>query len=208
MWRTIHIFDDLRHQRVPEYRVPTFFAIDPDELAFVAGPVQVDAMRADGDGSYVHSSTIAFGTGPGGWALAAGSIAGSAIANANRRARALADARVTWRPEFGGGITVTNRGFYLQTQTGIHRWTWDSIDLMQIEDFNVLVLQGRSTGGPVTWRMVSHWSELVFLLWAGTRHPQHPQFAAQSWVPTGWTEWAASMGYPPIATADGANELA
>ncbi|WP_158685307.1 hypothetical protein [Microbacterium halophytorum] len=196
MWHTIAIVSDLRGERIPRQRVSTLFPLAPDELALATGPFQIDSMRALGDGSYVHDSSFVFGTGTIGLAMTAGTLIGSAAGNTQRRAQAAADAQVAWRPDFGGTITVTTRGFYLATASGLLRWTWSDIQLAQIEWFTVLVMQGQSENGPVTWRVTSDWAELVFALWALSVHPDHPQFVGDSWIPGGWIEWASAVGYP------------
>ena len=197
LWATTHIVSDILHSRVPEYRVDTLFPLGPNEIAMAAGAVFADAYRSAGDGSYVQSSGIAFGTGRLGVAMVAGSLIGNAAANSKRRREAEANATATWRPEFSGSIYVTNAGFTLQTAAGLFPWGWQSIDLMQVIDFNRVVLQGRSSQGSITWRLTSEWSELVFVLWALSQHPQHPQLRDGSWLPHGWIEWATHMGYRP-----------
>ena len=144
LWRTVHMVHDLLNSRVPEYRVETFFPLVPGEVALAGGPIGCEAFRTAGDGSYVHSSGFAFGTG------------------------------------------------------GLFRWGWASIDLMQVVDFNRIVLQGRSDRGLITWRATS---ELIFALCALNRHPQHPQLLDGTWLPPGWIEWATAMGYRPHLSA-------
>jgi hypothetical protein len=197
LWRTTHIVSDLMQSRVPEYRVDTLFPLGPNEIALAAGAVHADAYRSAGDGSYVHSSSMAFGTGGVGVALVAGSLIGNAAVNAKRRREAEANAAATWRPEFAGSIYVTSSGFVIQTADGLFPWDWQSIDLMEVAAFNLLVLQGRSAKGAITWRLTSEWSELVFVLWALNHHPNHPQLRDGTWLPPGWIEWATHMGYRP-----------
>lgn len=196
IWHTIDIVDQLMNRQVPDRDVSTFFPLREDEVPLAAGHFLIDSMRAAGDGSYVHNTSFAFGTGLLGVALTAGTLIGSAAANANRRAQAMADAQVTWRPDFSGLLVVTNRGFYLQTATGIHRWNWEAITMTESQGFSCLVLQGESVDGIVTWRLHSDWAELVFALWALFVHPRHPQFVNRSWIPEHWEAWASSMGYP------------
>jgi hypothetical protein len=197
MWRTCHIATDLVNRVVPEYRVATLFPLRSGELAFAEGAVVIDSFHAIGDGSYSTSSTVVAGTGSFGLALGVATIAGSAIGNASRRARAIANATPMWRPHVRGSVVVTSQGFYLLDQTGKYDWDWASIELMQVAGFSCVVMQGRSTTGPVTWRITSDWAELIFILWAMYRHPQHPQLIDQSWIPAGWAAWAEQQGYRP-----------
>ena len=196
MWRTCHISTEISERRVPEYRVATLFPLREREIAFADGPVHVDSFHAAGDGSYSTSTTVMAGTGLFGLALGAATMAGSAIGNASRRSRAEADATRMWRRVVLGSVVVTSQGFYLLDDSGIYPWTWQSIDLMQVVGFSQVILQGSSSTGPVTWRLTSDWAELVFVLWAMSRHPQHPQLVDGSWIPNGWIDWAARNGYP------------
>lgn len=197
LWRTTHIVSDLRQSRIPEYRVDTMFPLGSNEIALAAGPVAADAFRSAGDGSYLHSSGFAFGTGGLGVALVAGSLIGNAAANSRRRREAEANAASMWRPEFTGLVFVTNTGFVLQTSDGLFPWQWASLDLMEVVSFNRVVVHGRSATGTITWRLTSEWAELIFVMWALNQHPQHPQLRDGTWLPEGWIEWATSMGYRP-----------
>jgi len=197
LWTTCHIVFDTIQGRRPEYRVDTPFPLAGGEAALAAGSLVVDSFHAAGDGSYDRSSTFVWGTGLFGLALAAGTLAASAAGNASRRNRAAADAQHAWRPLFGGTIYVATGGFHVQTMRGLSPWTWESIDLMQVVGYNVVILQARSADGPITWRITSEWSELVFALWALRRHPGHPQLRDGSWLPANWLAWATAQGYRP-----------
>ena len=197
LWTTCHIVSDVVQRRPIESHIQTLFPLSPGVTALAMGGLLVDAFDAAGDGSYTHSTSFAFGTGLFGLALAAGTLAASAAGKSNARNRAAADAQRAWRPLFGGSIFVTTHGFYLQTMEGLFEWTWDSIDLMQLVGYNCLILQGRSSTGPITWRINSEWAELVFVLWALERHPSHPQLQDGSWLPANWLEWATHQGYRP-----------
>lgn len=197
LWTTCHIVSDVLVGRVPEHRIQTMFPLAQNEIAFAGGNIAVDSFHSAGDGSYNQSTTFAFGTGVFGLALAAGTLAGSAAGNAARRDQAAANAQAAWRPSFGGTIFVTNTGFLLQTMEGLFRWDWESIDLMQVVGYNCVVMQARSQKGLVTWRLLSEWSELVFVLWAMKHHPAHPQLADGTWLPQNWLEWATAQGYRP-----------
>lgn len=197
MWHTCQIVSDIAARTVPAARVPTLFPLRDNEIAFATGAVAVDSFHAVGDGSYVASSRVMAGTGMFGLALGAATMAGSAIGNASRRAQAAVDATAMWRPIVNGTVVVASQGFYLLDQSGKFDWDWDSIELMQVVGFTSVLMQGRSTNGPVTWRITSDWAELIFVLWAMARHPQHPQLVDGSWVPAVWAEWATAQGYPP-----------
>jgi hypothetical protein len=197
LWTTCHIVSDTVRGRAPEHRIETLFPLLAGEIALAAGDLRADSFHAAGDGSYQRSTAFAFGTGLFGLALAAGTLAASASGNAARRNQAAADAQQAWRPAFAGTIFVTTHGFVLQTMQGLHRWHWDAIELMQVAGFNSAILQGRTDAGPVTWRLTSEWTELVFALWALRRHPSHPQLLDGSWLPANWLPWATAQGYRP-----------
>jgi len=198
LWHTCRIASELVQRRVPRDRVPTYFPLRHAEVAFVQGPVAVEAFHAIGDGSYSTSSTILAASGRFGLALGVATMAGSAIANASRQAQAAADATPMWRPALHGSVVVTSQGFYLLDHAGKLDWDWASIELMQVVGFSCLVMQGQSANGPVTWRITSDWAELIFVMWAMARHPQHPQLLDGSWIPAHWPEWAAHQGYRPF----------
>lgn len=197
LWQTCQIASDLTARRVPEFRVPTMFPLREHEVAFATGPVRVDSFYAAGDGSYTTSTTLMAGTGLFGLALGAATLAGSAMGNASRRARAAAAATPSWHTIVAGSVVVASQGFYLLDSSGKFDWQWDHIDLMQVVGFTTIVMQGRSVTGPVTWRIQSDWAELIFVLWAMARHPLHPQLVDQSWLPANWADWATAKGYPP-----------
>lgn len=181
---------------VADQGIRTLFPLEDGEVALAQGTYTLDSLRAIGDGSYQRTGSFAFGIGVIGLAVTAGTLAANASRNNSARAQAMADAQVAWRPDHAGMLTVTDRGFIIVTAAGTFRWDWGSVDLMQVVAFNTVVLQGRSDRGPVTWRIYSHWSELLFVLWARARHPGHPQLAGRAWLPERWEAWAAWVGHP------------
>ena len=187
---------DTLQGRLPEHRLPTLFPLAPGEVALTAGDIVAESFRPGG-GSRPRSVPIIVGAGPVGLALAVGSLAARVAANSARHSRAALDAHPAWRPDFSGTLIVTTHGFVIQTAAGLQHWLWDSVDLMQVTGFNSAILQGRTDAGPVTWRLTSEWTELVFALWALRRHPSHPQLLDGSWLPANWLPWAAAQGYRP-----------
>lgn len=197
LWHTCRIVSELLAGTEPA-PVPTVFAPDPGERIWAAGSLAVDSFTTVGDGSYLHQGTTAvFGYGKTGVALTAASVIGGAIGNARRRHAAEHAATPAWHRIIGGSVFVSNHGFRIQDQSGLFAWNWESIDAMEIGAYNLVGLQGRSADGHVTWRLISEWSELIFVLWAMNRHPQHPQLRNGGWLPEGWIRWATEQGYPP-----------
>lgn len=192
MWHTCHIVEDIESRRVPAARVSTYFALRPGEIALVAGPYGMHELRAD-EGYYESSPALVLATTP---AMAVGSMIGTLWGSAIARSRAEAAAQVIWRENLGGEVIVTNQGFYLNEHGRLYTWTWESIDALFVLGFNVIEMSGKAERGHVVWRITSHWAELIFVLWAMARHPQHPQIHDRLWIPPGWADWAAWVGYP------------
>lgn len=197
LWNTCRVAYILEKTgETPQESVGTMFPLVAGERALAVGPLIVDEYKAAGDGSYQTSTFVAGGTGVFGLAMLAATAGGSAIGNANRRARAAQDATLAWRPQTSGHVTVTTLGFYIHDLQGLWRWDWGSIDLLQVAGPSTVVMQGRSTRGPLTWRLFSDWAELIFVLWAHARYRQHPQYLTGAWIPEGWARWSADQGYP------------
>lgn len=197
LWHTCRIAYGLETTNtLQQDAVATMFPLAAGERALAVGSLTIDEYTAAGDGTYQRSTFIAGGTGAFGIALLAATAGGSAVANAKKKAKAARDAAQAWRHHTSGQITVTDQGFYIHDPQGLWRWDWGSIDLLQVAEKRTVVMQGRSTRGPLTWRLSSDWAELVFVLWAHARHRQHPQYLTGEWVPAGWAQWAAELGYP------------
>ncbi len=196
LWHTCRIVSEVMAGRVPEHQIDTLFPVGPGTHVLATGNLRVDGVYALGDGSYQKGGIVAAGTGGLGLAMLAGSLAYSANATAKARAQAEADARVQWRPLWDSVVFVSNNGILIQKVDGIFPWLWTDIILMQVAAYNVVIMQGQSSDGAVTWALKSEWSELIFALWALNRHPNHPQLRDGSWLPDGWLPWAAAQGYP------------
>lgn len=156
------------------------------ERALAQGGFTLYTLRAQGDGTYVHQSGMMLATGRGALPLMAGVAAVQAIGNSSRRARARAETVPRWVPDDGGLLYVSTHGFYLQTGTGLHAWTWSAVQAAQMVGPARVCIQGSGQHGPVSWIIEAEWAELLFVLWALTRHPRHPQLHGGSWTPPGW----------------------
>lgn len=151
-----------------------------------------------GDGSYLHDSSTFLATGRGAVPLMLGHAVGRAVGNSGRRAAAAAAAVPRWMVTETGHLFVSTHGFYLQSPNGLLHWTWDSIDGASVPAPGMFEMQGQSASGPVNWRLGTHAAELLFVLWSLVRHPEHPQFVSQTWLPAGWANWAAQQGKRPL----------
>lgn len=143
------------------------------------------------DGTYVHDGSTVLAVGRGAAPLMIGAAVGRAIGNSSRRAAAAAAAQPRWMTTEAGHLYVSTHGFYLGAPSGLHRWSWEHIDGASVPAPGFFDMQGQGANGPVNWRLGTHAAELLFVLWALVRHPQHPQMATESWLPTGWVGWAA-----------------
>lgn len=195
------IIGDICRGRVPPMRAQTMFALPPDAVAFVSGPARIFELRAAGDGSYTTNGSFVFGTGRLGMAMMAGSLIGNAVANSRARSQAMADAQVAFRFQFEAGMYVANTGFIFHGAEGVFTWLYGDVHAMQLIEPNTVLMQGASGRGTVTWKMVSPYAELILVLWALERHPQHPQLCDGSWLADGWLEYARAQGYDPGLTS-------
>lgn len=195
---TCRIIADIVAGRLPDTGMATYFRLSSGAVALVSGPLRVLELRANGDGRYPTTSTLVAGTGVLGLALLAGSLAGSAVRTSRARQRAQADARVEFRYQFDAQVYVTTTGFSLQHPDGVADWSWGDIQAMQLVGPHDALLQGGSTRGPVTWRLLTPWAELLLVLWGLAEHPSHPQLADGSWLAPGWLDRARALGWDPV----------
>ena len=150
---TCQIAADLLAGRVPALRVATTFWLPQGEVAVTNGPVRVLELRAAGDGSYVHTSGFAFGTGVLGVAVLAGSLMGNAAGNTRRRRQAEQDARLAFRHQFDASVFVTTAGFVFQDAQGVGRWGHGDINTMQMLGPSAVAMQGDAIDRSVTWQL-------------------------------------------------------
>jgi hypothetical protein len=154
-----------------------------------AGSFTLHEWRAPGDGSWQPTRTVAFGTDALGAGLIIGSLLGGMIANSRARRDAEAAAIPRWMPIARGGLYVGERGFYLHTDR-VLAWDWASVTAASMIEPAAVHLSGNSEHGPVSWLLCSDWAELLFISWALTRHPRHPQLVDGQWLPPGWLDHA------------------
>ena len=109
----------------------------------------------------------------------------------------MADAQVAFRWQFDSDLYVTNDGFILHNAQHLLTWTHHDVTAMQIIEPNRLIMQGQSDRGPLTWQLQCPYAELLFVLWALERHPDHPQLVDGSWLVPGWIDFARSQGRDP-----------
>ncbi|WP_158888674.1 hypothetical protein [Amycolatopsis anabasis] len=184
-----------------------------DERLWVMGPFLLSDFRSLGDGSWQVTTPMVFGTGALGVGLVAGSLIGGSIAKSRARRAAQMAAIPRWVPIEQGTLYVSQRGFYLHTPR-VMRWHWEAVTSAAMVAPATVHLAGNSDNGPISWILQSDWAELVFVSWAYTMHPRHPQLITGEWLPPGWMEHAhyhqrAPEPVPAISPAPPAhNEVA
>ncbi|MGH3526281.1 MAG: hypothetical protein ACRDQV_14160 [Pseudonocardiaceae bacterium] len=163
-----------------------------------SGAFTLHEWRAPGDGSWQPNQTIAFGTGAVGAGLMIGSLLGGVIGNSRARRAAEAAAIPRWMQTDGGGLYLSHRGFYLHTDRVV-AWDWASVTSATMAKPGAVQISGTSEYGPISWALCSDWAELLFITWALTRHPRHPQLIGGQWLPPGWLDHAHAHHQPAWA---------
>lgn len=208
LWHTCEVAADLMLDGCVTCRLEVLSPFPPsfsnDERVLASGVYQLHQHLAPGDGTYLRESGYFFATGPLGLALTAASLAGRAAGNRSRRLAAQAAATPRWVVTETGTLHVSTHGFYLHGPHGLAVWSWSGVSTASMVGPAAVHLLGTSTTGPVSWVVESDWSELLFLLWAATVHPRHPQLVAGGWLPPGWLEWARAyhpsrLTHPSVA---------
>lgn len=198
LWHTCEIASDLAAGRMPtstrEVLAPFPPRLGPGERFWASGGFDLLRLQAAGDGSYMHSSGMFFATGAVGLAATAAFAVGQAAGNRSRREAAAAATVPQWTVVDQGELFVSAFGFYLQSQ-GIWPWQWAAVNGAQMVAPRQVELYGDSEGGPVHWIVTSDWAELLFITWALTIHPRHPQLIGGGWLPPGWLQHCATHGY-------------
>ena len=150
---------------------------------------------AVGDGTYRSSTTFVGGFGPLGLALGAATLAGSAVGNTSRKARARVDATETWRPFDRGHLFVSAHGFYLGTGPGLLPFVHECVLRADLPAPATLELTcSMADGTQQSYVLTSWWAELVFLLWATRCNPHHPKLTNLGWLPRGFIDRLVANG--------------
>jgi hypothetical protein len=156
----------------------------PGEQLWSEGPFTLWDWRAVGDGSWEmpRHTIVDLALGP------------AAIVNRfvkiRRAQRDAVSATVPrWVEAARGTLFTSVYGFYLYTpQPQVYPWPWEGITIAELIQSGSVRLTGTNSNGPFKWLLQSDWAELVFVTWALTLHPKHPQL--NSWLPSGWIEHA------------------
>jgi hypothetical protein len=186
LWFTDRIVNTLRERRftgLQSVATPLPPVLGAGEVVLADGGFELMTFRPVGNGGYMHRSTAVLPLGRGVTGLAVGALVAQSVGNRRRRTAAERDAAPRWVVDDRGGLWVSTHGFYLQTARGLFPWPWHSIQAAELTGPGQVHVQGTSESGPVSWIVGSRWAELLFVLWAMVRHPQHPQFTTGTWAP-------------------------
>ena len=200
LWHTCAVAAARAAGRPPQPPVTVTSPVRPvlgdGEVLLAAGPLTRYVLAA-GDPTYRRSSAFFFATGAVGLAATAAVAGGQAWGNRRRKRQAERAARPRWTAAGGGLLTVSTHGFYLSGPHGHAPWPFAAVDACEVGRRGLVDLVGRSSAGPVHWLLESDWAELLFVLWALERRPDHPRLAGGAWLPPGWLEHVTADSGPP-----------
>lgn len=182
--------------QTPEVLAPFPMANADDERLWATGQFVLSDFRALGDGSWQVSTPMVMGTGAVGLGLVAGSLIGGAVAKSRARAAAQAASVPRWVPIDHGALYASRYGFYLYTPQ-VFRWNWEGMTGASVVAPATLHFTGESTNGSISWLLQSDYAELLFVTWALSRHPRHPQLVTGGWLPQSWLQHAEAHGRQP-----------
>ncbi|WP_328561791.1 hypothetical protein [Streptomyces coelicoflavus] len=194
LWHSCDILADLIEGRLAgRPLVATTARLDQDDRALAVGPGQRSTWRALGDGSYRHSSVVAFGS-P---ALVVGTLMGSALGNSTRRRRAASDAQPRWVVDGPGAATITLRRLHFAHPTCELDLDWRALGAIELVAPDVFQTSFISTRGhQVTTRVHTPWASLAFVVAAITAFPAHPRLLSRGWLPPDFEQRCALLGRP------------
>lgn len=198
LFYTCGVVRDLGQGRVAERPpIPTMARLEPGEQSLAVGPAARASWRALGNGSYMHSSTVAFGSPT----FVIGTMAASALGNAARRNQAEANAQPRWVADGPGEITITDRRAYFAHPQRWLNLTWTGLDTVDLVAPDVLQCAFNSSSGKfLTVRLHTLWASLMFVLAAQASFPAHPRLLFGGWLPPGFEAKCAAFGLscPPV----------
>jgi hypothetical protein len=171
--------------------VPTTARLARGDRALVVGPADRYTYRAVGDGSYQHSTFVAFGS-P---LFLAGSLAASAIGNASRRRAAEFAAQPRWVPDGRAELTVTRWAAFHGLPAAPLALPWENVQSVDLAGPDQLVTGFTGLGG-LSYLVLFHtpWASLMFALAALTSFPAHPRLLNGGWLPPEFERHCAYQG--------------
>ncbi|GAA2467538.1 hypothetical protein ACFPFX_11015 [Streptomyces mauvecolor] len=192
------VHDLVRGRLADRPSLPTMARLGPGERSLAVGPAARSTWRALGDGSYVHGSTVAFGS----TGFVIGSMVGSALGNSARRCQAQANAQPRWVADGPGEVTVTNLRVYFGHPQSPLNLGWaglDTVDLVAPDVFQC-AFHDANGSGYVTVQLHSLCASLMFVLAAHASFPAHPRLLSHGWLPPDFEARCAADGWslPPV----------
>ncbi|MEU7260627.1 hypothetical protein AB0B21_33185 [Streptomyces rimosus] len=178
--------------------IPTTARLAPGERSLAVGPGSRLTWRALGDGSYTHSSMIAFGN----VSFVAGSLIGNAVGNAARRRQAQEAAQPRWITDGPGEVTVTDlRTVFAHPRSPLDLG-YDGLDTIDLVGPEAVACSFRDihTGQHTVVQLQSPWASLIFVLAALRAFPAHPRLLSGGWLPPDFPArcHAAARSCPPL----------
>ncbi|MFE9568444.1 hypothetical protein ACFYMW_08075 [Streptomyces sp. NPDC006692] len=170
----------------------TMARLEPGERVLAVGPGARATWRGLGDGSYVHTSTMAFGS----TGFVVGSMVGSALGNSARRRQAQANAQPRWVADGHGEVTVTDRRVNFGHPQSWLNLPWTGLDTVDLVGPDVFQCAFHSIhgNGYFTVQLHSLWASLIFALAAHAAFPAHPRLLSGSWLPPDFEARCAAAG--------------
>ncbi len=192
LWHTCDIVADVVEKRLGlRAMVPTTARLARGDRALAVGPAQRYTWRAMGDGSYQHSTFIAFGS-P---LFLAGSLAASAIGNSSRRRAAEFASQPRWVPDGVAELTVTRWASFHGLPSAPLALPWEDLHSVDLAGPDLLVTGFTGLGGrPYMVLFQTPWASLMFALAAMTAFPSHPRLLGGSWLPPDFERRCALQG--------------
>ncbi|MEV7288258.1 hypothetical protein AB0O01_27480 [Streptomyces sp. NPDC093252] len=193
LWHTCDILADVLEGQVARRPVvATTTRLHQGERTLAVGPGQRMTWRPLGNGEYVQSDLIVFGS-P---AVVIGSLVGSALGNAARRNQAARDAQPRWVLDGPGEVTLTLHRLHFAhpAELNVSWQALTSIDLVAPDVFQTTFLNHH--GAQSTVRIQTPWASLAFALAAVIAFPTHPRLLNRGWLPHDFEQRCALAGRP------------
>lgn len=165
-------------------------SLGPGEKMFCFGDYQ-RAYFGVGDAG-VSSTFVAGGTG----VLGLGMLAATGAAAMSAKGKAQAASVPAWRFLDAGSVFISDRGFYLESRSGLFSFSFESLAEADMVSPAVMQFGANMAGGVYQrFRLHANYAEMMMLTWAWHRHPSHPFLV--SYLAHGLRDDSGSLPPPP-----------